>query len=119
VPRPKPIVKLQALAVGQTVKFQFERDGITREGFLANFAGRLLAYENRCRHLPLSLDRDDNRFFAANGEHFVCQNHGAMFEPATGLCVRGPCEGVSLFPLKIETRGGMVWLADEEGWQPG
>ena len=110
----KKIADLSALADGQTATFEFQREGIPREGFVANLNGRLVAYENRCRHLPLTLDYGDNRFFAEDGRHFVCQNHGALFEPSTGLCVRGPCEGLSLFPLRIEVRDGAVWLAEEE-----
>jgi nitrite reductase/ring-hydroxylating ferredoxin subunit len=110
----KKIADLSALADGQTATFEFQREGISREGFVANVNGRLVAYENRCRHLPLTLDYGDNRFFTEDGRHFVCQNHGAVFEPSTGLCIRGPCEGLSLFPLKIEVTDGAVWLVEDE-----
>lgn len=110
----KKIADLSALADGQTAKFEFQREGISREGFVVSFNGKPVAYENRCRHLPLTLDYDDNRFFTEDGRHFVCQNHGAVFEPSTGLCIRGPCEGLNLFPLKVEVREGAVWLMEEE-----
>ncbi len=93
-----------------TIKFEFTRGQRTVEGFLACHQGKIVAYENLCRHLPLTLDYDDNRFFTADGQHFVCQTHGAMYEPLTGLCVRGPCEGAKLKPLPIEVRDGTVWL---------
>lgn len=111
---PKRIASLIHLVKGTTAKFEFQREGISREGFVANYNGKLVAYENRCRHLPLKLDPDDSRFFSEDGRHFVCQNHGALFEPSTGLCIRGPCEGLNLFPLKIEARDGAVWLVEEE-----
>lgn len=101
------------LAEGQTVKFEFTREGIDRDGFLARFQGKFVAYENVCRHLPISLDYDDNRFFAKDGRHFLCQNHGAIFEPLTGRCVRGPCQGLSLKPLTIEIIEGVIWLREE------
>ena len=41
---------------GQTRKFKFARNGRPAEGFLARFQGRLVAYENVCRHLPVNLD---------------------------------------------------------------
>lgn len=110
----QPIAAVTELAEGQSVKFRFQRDGICYEGFVANFRGNLVAYENRCRHLPLTLDYDDNRFFATDGKHFVCQNHGALYEPMTGFCERGPCEGASLKPLKIEVKDGAVWLLADE-----
>jgi len=103
------IARVDAVAEGQTVKFQFTRGGKPVEGFLARFQGELVAYENRCRHLPLSLDFHDGRFFSRDGKHFVCQNHNALYEPLTGLCVRGPCEEESLKRIKIEVIDGQVW----------
>ncbi|MDB6064285.1 MAG: (2Fe-2S)-binding protein [Pedosphaera sp.] len=105
------IARADEVTEGNTRKFQFTRSGgKPAEGFLARFQGQLVAYENVCRHLPLSLDYDDGRFFSRDGQHFVCQTHNAIYEPLTGLCVRGPCEGQSLKPLKIEVVNGEVWL---------
>jgi nitrite reductase/ring-hydroxylating ferredoxin subunit len=105
------IARADDVKEGRTVKFSFPRsDGKPIEGFLACFQGTLVAYENRCRHLPLSLDFHDGRFFSQDGQHFICQNHNAIYEPLTGLCVRGPCEGQSLKALKIEVTGGDIWL---------
>ena len=106
------IAAVSEVTEGKTLKFQFERGGRTVDAFLARFQGRLVAYENQCRHLALTLDYDDNRFFAADGQHFICQNHGALYDPLTGLCLRGPCEGQRLKPLPIEVVGRMVWLVD-------
>jgi nitrite reductase/ring-hydroxylating ferredoxin subunit len=107
------IAAISDLTRGKSIKFQFKRDGITFEGFLANFQGALVAYENVCRHLPLSLDYGDGRFFTEDGKHFICQTHGAMYEPLTGLCVEGPCQGASLKPLEIEIQKGEVWLVED------
>lgn len=105
------IARASDVAEGKTVKFSFPRgDGKLIEGFLARFQGTLVAYENRCRHLPVSLDFHDGRFFSPDGQYFICQNHNATYEPLTGLCVRGPCEGQSLKALKIEVAQGDVWL---------
>lgn len=81
------------------------------DGFVANVGGEFVAYENVCQHLSVTLDYDDNRFFTKDGRYFVCQTHGALYEPASGLCVRGPCEGASLKPLRVEIRDGSVYLA--------
>ncbi|MDB6016080.1 MAG: Rieske (2Fe-2S) protein [Pedosphaera sp.] len=99
------------LAEGQTMKFQFTRKGKPTEGFVARFQGKLVAYENRCRHLPLSLDYADGRFFTRDGQNFVCQTHNAIYEPLTGLCIQGPCEGDSLKRLKFEIIEGEMWLS--------
>ena len=107
------IACVEEVAEGRTLKFQFRRDGISREGFLARSGGTLVAFENVCRHLPLSLDHGGNRFFSEDGCHFVCQNHGAMFDPATGLCLKGPCEGARLFALPVEVINDEVWLTPD------
>jgi nitrite reductase/ring-hydroxylating ferredoxin subunit len=107
------IATLSDLKDGQTIKFEFHREGLRIEAFVARFQGKILAYENLCRHLPLTLDYADNRFFSTDGKHFVCQTHGALYEPITGLCVRGPCAGASLKPLPIELRNDSIWLVTD------
>lgn len=108
--RPQRIAALADLAERQTIKFQFERDGIRREGFAVRFEGNIAAYENVCRHLPLTLDYADNRFFTEDGMHLICKTHGAVYEPLTGLCVAGPCQGATLKRLETEIRDGAIWL---------
>jgi nitrite reductase/ring-hydroxylating ferredoxin subunit len=97
---------------GESVKFRFTRKGKYVDAFVARFQGRLIAFENKCRHLPLSLDYGDNQFFSRDGQHLICQTHGALYNPNSGLCVRGPCEGESLRPLPFEVRDGAVWLVE-------
>lgn len=110
-----PIARQRIAAVADlveaaTIKFQFRRQGRVGEGFVARFQGRCVAYENVCQHLPVSLDYGDNRFFTKDGDHFICQTHGALYEPNTGRCVRGPCEGERLRPLPVEEADGIIWL---------
>jgi len=105
------IAQVNDLPEGATAKFSFRRDGIRVDGFVAHFEGRFVAYENRCRHLPVSLDYGDNQFFTGDRNFLVCQTHGAVYEPATGLCVQGPCAGASLHPLEIEVSDGEIRLA--------
>ena len=94
------------------MKFTYKQEGISREGFVAFFAGRVVAYENVCRHIPITLDYGDARFFNAEGTHFVCQTHGATYEPLTGKCIAGPCVGASLKPLEVQVIEGVVWFED-------
>ena len=104
------LLALRELKPGTTHKFQFKRGGKIREGFLARLGRKVVAYENVCQHLPLPLDYDDGRFFTTDGAHFLCQTHGALYEPRSGRCVRGPCEGESLKPLKVVLKDGILWL---------
>ena len=40
-----------------------------------------------------------------------CTGHGALFRPADGVCVAGPCEGEGLSPWPVEVRDGAVVVA--------
>ncbi|MFT4587768.1 MAG: nitrite reductase/ring-hydroxylating ferredoxin subunit [Candidatus Binatia bacterium] len=102
------------LTDGQSLKFSFRRGSETVDGFLARFGGKIVAYENLCRHLPLTLDYDDNRFFDSEGKFIICQTHGAMYHPANGRCIEGPCGGESLYPIEISLEDGVVWLTEAD-----
>ena len=95
---------------GTTKKFPFTRDNRPQEGFVGRFKGKLFAYDNTCRHVPISLDYGDNRFFDSKGETLVCQTHGAVYEPDTGLCTRGPCASASLYALEVIEQDGVLWF---------
>jgi nitrite reductase/ring-hydroxylating ferredoxin subunit len=107
------VARLEDLRRHQSVKFRFRREGIKRDGFAALYKGEVIVYENVCRHIPISIDYGDNRFFTPDGQHIICQTHGAMYDPKTGLCVRGPCEGASLFKIAFEIRDEQVWINTE------
>jgi nitrite reductase/ring-hydroxylating ferredoxin subunit len=109
-----PIAGLEELRKKQSVKFKFRREGISRDGFAALFQGQVIVYENICRHLPLTIDYGDNRFFTGDGNEIICQTHGAIYDPLTGLCTRGPCEGASLFKIPFEVREEKVWIETED-----
>jgi nitrite reductase/ring-hydroxylating ferredoxin subunit len=113
VPR-RLIGSVDELKRKQTLKFSYREEGIGREGFLAWFKGRVVAYENVCRHIPITLDYGDARFFNAEQSHFVCQTHGATYEPLTGKCIAGPCVGASLKRLEVEVAGNEIWFEEPE-----
>ena len=108
----KKIVKLDDLPEGTTKRFSFKRDGIHVDAFVANYKGQIVAYENLCRHQPLTLAYGAGEFFTSDVSLFVCQTHGAMYHPKTGLCIEGPCAGASLHSLNIEVANGEIHLVD-------
>ncbi len=107
------IAASEEIEEGKTITFSFTRDDRPQEGFVGRFKGKLFAYENTCRHIPITLDYGDNRFFDSKGKTLICQTHGAVYEPDTGLCTRGPCAGASLFALEIVEEDGAVWFKEE------
>jgi nitrite reductase/ring-hydroxylating ferredoxin subunit len=108
------IARLEDLRRQQSIKFKFRREGISRDGFAALFQGEIIVYENICRHLPLSIDYGDNRFFTGDGKQIICKTHGAVYEPLTGLCTAGPCQGASLFKIAFEVRDEKIWIETED-----
>lgn len=118
--KPSPVLQkrllctLADLQAKRAFKFTYRQEGISREGFVALFNGEVVAYENVCRHLPISLDYGDAHFFNPAQTHFICQTHGATYEPLTGKCIAGPCVGASLKPLKIEVINDEIWFHEPD-----
>jgi nitrite reductase/ring-hydroxylating ferredoxin subunit len=71
------------------------------------------AYVNRCAHLDYPLNYLPHEFLSHDRRMIVCYVHGALFEKSTGLCVAGPCAGLSLFALPVRIVGDFVLLGDE------
>ena len=107
------IAAVDEVEEGKTLKFAFKRMERPMEGFVGRFNGTLFAYENTCRHIPISLDYGDNRFFTNQGDALMCQTHGAVYEPDTGLCTRGPCAGASLFPIEVVEEDGVLRFEED------
>lgn len=103
-----------ALEEGGAMAFSYPSAHATRSGLVVRFQGRIHAYENRCQHLPLPMDYGDGRFLTPDGQHLICRNHGALYDPSNGLCVHGPCLGAALTPLHIQVEGGVVQLVLDE-----
>ena len=104
------LASLTGLIARRTIKFSYlDEDGVSREAFLVWFDGQVRCYQNVCRHIPITLDYGDGRFFNSEGTHLVCQTHGATYEPLTGQCIAGPCVGAFLKPLPVELIGDEIW----------
>ena len=65
-------------------------------GFAIRYAGRVYAYLNRCPHNGTPLDWVEGDFFDETGRYLVCATHGALFDPETGKCLKGPCVNQAL-----------------------
>ena len=87
-----------------TFDFQVKIRGQILKGFVVRKGSRFFAYHNLCKHLPVTLDLNDNSFFNHDKSLLQCQMHGALYEMESGLCVGGPCEGAILTKLPLEER---------------
>lgn len=100
---------------GPGMRFRVERHGRLEPAFAVRHAGRVRAYLNRCAHKLVELDWEEGQFFDLERRYLVCATHGALYEPASGACVAGPCRGGRLIAVPVHERDGAVWLADASG----
>lgn len=78
--------------------------------FVVAYGGKVYGYVNSCPHRGTELDWQAGEVFEETGLYLVCATHGALFEPDSGLCVGGPCQGAKLRPLAITVLGNDVVL---------
>jgi nitrite reductase/ring-hydroxylating ferredoxin subunit len=90
---------------GETRVFSWPSAFGDLEGFVIRHGENLRAYENKCKHLPIPLDYGDGEFWYDAIDRIVCKTHGATYEPDTGYCDDGPCEGASLTRFDVELDG--------------
>ena len=77
--------------------------------FVLRYAGRAVAYLNRCVHVQTELDWQPGEFLDSRREFILCSTHGAAYEPLSGRCAGGPCGRGSLTALRVEERDGQVY----------
>jgi nitrite reductase/ring-hydroxylating ferredoxin subunit len=71
------------------------------EAVVIRLDGGPVAFQNVCPHLGMALDCHTGEFVSDEGMLLVCDAHGARFEPDSGLCTMGPCEGDRLGTLRL------------------
>jgi nitrite reductase/ring-hydroxylating ferredoxin subunit len=89
------------------VPFDVVYAGLTCRAFAIRFEGQVQAYLNRCSHVAMELDIQENKVFDRDGQWLVCSSHGAEFSPETGDCVGGPCNG-GLVKIGLSEENGVV-----------
>lgn len=106
--------------------FQFSLSDVPEDnskGFLVNpelsiFAvkrdGMLYVYQNRCPHLGIELEWQEDQFLDSENALIQCCTHGALFIIETGECIAGPCVGDSLNALPISIDGDTVTVNLEQ-----
>lgn len=77
--------------------------------FALRFDGQVVAYLNRCVHVPSEMDWQPGEFLDSRKEFIVCATHGAEYEPASGRCAGGPCGRGSLIRIEVRERDGKIY----------
>ena len=92
--------------------------GREERAFALRFDGRVVAYLNRCLHVPAEMDWQPGEFLDSGREFIVCATHGAEYEPLSGRCVGGPCGRGSLVALDVREQGGQVYWYPSRDTRP-
>jgi nitrite reductase/ring-hydroxylating ferredoxin subunit len=93
---------------GDAFLFELLEHGQPQRAFVMRWHGRVVGYLNRCAHVPAEMDWQPGRFLDAEARFIVCSIHGAIYEPADGRCVGGPCGRGRLVALQVDEREGKV-----------
>jgi nitrite reductase/ring-hydroxylating ferredoxin subunit len=111
------IARIGEIAEGKSKKFFLRVGTLDVECFVICWQGAHHAYVDKCRHIAMSLDWVENRFFDEDGRFILCSTHGALFEPDTGDCVLGPPAGKRLIRVPLETRGDELFAHVPEDFE--
>jgi ketohexokinase len=76
--------------------------------FVVRLGDQVHAYHNACPHTGAPLEWRAHQFLDADGRFVQCALHGALFTPADGRCVHGPCAGDQLRPVPVRVRDDWV-----------
>ena len=97
---------------GMGLRFEVQVDGERQPAFAVRSASGISAFLNKCGHRDLELDWSPGEFFDLDGRLLSCATHGAVYDPQSGACKGGPCNGVGLRPLAVVEERGLVYLTD-------
>lgn len=98
---------------GKGVRFELEHAGRTTPAFVIRWRGQARAYLNRCGHVPVEMDWQAGEFFDLSRLYLLCATHGALYDPASGACLGGRCNGKGLVPVPVAEEDGRIYLEAE------
>jgi len=93
---------------GRAVAFDVLHFREPAHAFALRFDGQVVAYLNRCAHVPTEMDWQPGEFLDSEREYILCSIHGASYEPLSGRCAGGPCGRGRLTAITVQERDGEV-----------
>ncbi len=78
--------------------------------FAVNKDAIIYVYKNRCPHLGVELDWQEDQFLDPDGALIQCSTHGALFLIEDGSCVSGPCMGDQLIEINTFIKDDVVFI---------
>ena len=103
---------------GQALLFDVMHAREPARAFALRFDGQVVAYLNRCLHVPSEMDWQPGEFLDSRREFILCSTHGAEYEPASGRCVGGPCGRGSLTRIEVREHDGQIYWYPSRDTRP-
>jgi len=103
---------------GQALVFDVLHFREHAHAFALRFDGQVVAYLNRCAHVPTEMDWQPGEFLDSAREVILCSIHGAAYDPRNGRCAGGPCGRGKLTVLHVEERDGQVYWYPSRDTRP-
>ncbi len=83
--------------------------GRPARAFALRIDGQVVAYMNRCLHVPTEMDWQPGEFLDIEKRFILCSIHGATYEPRNGHCIGGPCGRGRLTAVQVQEHEGQVY----------
>jgi len=96
------------IADGQAKEFSWRQGNDLHEIFIQRLGDDIHAFVNICPHAGGPLNMDDGKFMEKTGRYLMCHTHGALFDPKSGQCLAGPCNGAFLRAVALEIKEGEI-----------
>ena len=119
--RPAPLLLCASAALiekGKAIVFDVLQYREPARAFALRYDGQVVAYLNRCQHVPAEMDWQEGEFLDGDREFIMCSIHGAVYQPQTGRCVGGPCGRGRLTVIETLERDGQVYWYPSRDTQP-
>ena len=94
---------------GRALVFDVLQYGQPVRAFALRYDGEVVAYLNRCLHVPVEMDWQPGVFLDSEQRFILCSTHGASYEPLDGRCVGGPCGRGRLTAVEVREVDGQVY----------
>lgn len=107
----KFLCRAESLVEGEFTELETDCGGQPRFLVATRHESRPRAWLNVCPHQGRPLNWAPDKFLKDAHGNLVCAAHGAVFEPADGRCVSGPCRGASLTPVDVIESGSDILIA--------
>lgn len=91
--------------------FTFRAGEALFAGFVVRRGEGVAGFEDRCPHAGMPLALIPHRYLTREGDLILCVSHGALFRPADGVCIGGPCAGRALTPWPVRVEAGELVTA--------